>query len=465
MKKIIGILAFAVISMVTVACGSSMPTSAPINSPTSVNQEGQGSINGAITPTAVMPTTTEIRATPTLSIPPLEILSSQSYINARGEYLIVGEVRNNASVPMNYHENTATLYDDKGNIAGTVPVYVLPGTIPPGGKSPFMTTPTDQYAGTTNYKLQFPGGHQAPLEKQDLVISGDSSSVKSGWLVAEGEVQNTGTTQEDVIITVTLYDASGNVVGVAESYPDPSTVPGGGSAPFEAIIDLGQEDHLTTYDHYEIQAYGYANNLPPTPTLSVPSLEILSSQGYIEDSIPPKYIIIGEVRNNTSVPLLIDKFTATLYDDNGNITGNDSAQTLLQVIPPGGKSPFSTLGTDEYAGTTNYKLQVDRQHETTVLGRQDLVISGDSSEEVWGILNVSGEVRNTGTSPAENVRIIVTVYDASGNVVGVSWSGTDPSTVPGGGSAHFDAGTTHHPNFDHYEIQATVFLTTIPYKP
>lgn len=183
-----------------------------------------------------------------------------------------------------------------------------------------------------------------------------------------------------------------------------------------------------------------------TPTPSIPELEILSHQSY-EDS--GWFHIVGEVRNNSDRPMEFIEVVATLYDDTNNVTGTDFTYTYLNVIPPGGKSPFET-GTDEYAGTTQYKLQV--QGSPGDLPRQDLVINSHNHYEDNGWLHVRGEVQNTGDSPAEFVQIVITLYDAAGNVVGTDFTYVDIDPLPPGGTSPFETGTDHYPGFDHYEI-------------
>jgi hypothetical protein len=91
-----------------------------------------------------------------------------------------------------------------------------------------------------------------------------------------------------------------------------------------------------------------------TPTPSLSQLEILSHQSYVDVGW---FHIVGEVQNNSDTPVEFVKVVATLYDDAGQVVGTDFTYTEIDVIPPGGKSPFET-GTDEWTGTTNYRLQV-----------------------------------------------------------------------------------------------------------
>jgi len=196
--------------------------------------------------------------------------------------------------------------------------------------------------------------------------------------------------------------------------------------------------------------------IPPTrtpassstmPTPKVPPLEILSHQSHIDGKWAH---IVGEVRNNTNAPIEYVKIVVTLYDSNNKVVGTDFAYTELDVIPPGGKSPFET-GTDKWAGVTTYKVQVEGRKGS--LPRQDLVILSHESYKDGKWLHVRGEVQNTGTTPAEYVKLVVTLYDANGNVVATDFSYTALDTIPAGGTSPFETGTDYWPNFDHYEIQ------------
>jgi hypothetical protein len=80
--------------------------------------------------------------------------------------------------------------------------------------------------------------------------------------------------------------------------------------------------------------------------------------------------IVGEVQNNSDTPVAFVKVVATLYDDAGQVVGTDFTYTEIDLIPPGGKSPFET-GTDEWTGTTNYKLKFKGMRHLAATGHCD----------------------------------------------------------------------------------------------
>jgi len=190
-----------------------------------------------------------------------------------------------------------------------------------------------------------------------------------------------------------------------------------------------------------------ADTPKPTQAAARPDLEILSHQSYVDLAW---FHIVGEVRNNSSVPIEYVKIVATLYDVTGKVAGTDYTYTDIDVIPPGGKAPFET-GTDEWAGTTQYKLQV--QGSPGDLPRQDLVILSHDSYVDGDWLHVRGEVQNTGETEAKYVKVVVTLYDAADQVVGMDYTYCELDVIPPGETSPFETGTDHWPNFDHYEIQ------------
>jgi hypothetical protein len=118
------------------------------------------------------------------------------------------------------------------------------------------------------------------------------------------------------------------------------------------------------------------------------------------------------------------------------------------VIPPGGIAPFET-GTDEWAGTVSYKLQVEGRPGE--LRRQDLKVIDHERYTDGDWLHIRGEVKNEGQTPATFVKVVVTLYDSAHHVVGIDYTLLDE--IPAEGTAPFETETDHWPDFHHYEVQ------------
>lgn len=178
-----------------------------------------------------------------------------------------------------------------------------------------------------------------------------------------------------------------------------------------------------------------------------PTLEILSSSNYVDAGW---FYIVGEVRNNTNKPMEYVKIAATLYDAGDKVVGTDFAYTMLDVIPPHDEAPFE-IGTGEWQGATRYRLQVQGRQGS--LPRQDLAVRSHSAYVDHGWLVVRGEVENEGARKAEFVKLVITFYDATGDVVGVDFAYTTLDVIPAGGTSPFECSTKHWSGFDHYKIQ------------
>ncbi len=188
-----------------------------------------------------------------------------------------------------------------------------------------------------------------------------------------------------------------------------------------------------------------------TGTAAPAQLQVLSSQGYTMDE---GFYIVGEVQNNTDTPMGSVDITAALYSkQSGKMqqVGTEDGTTLLNVIPAKGKAPF-LLGPYIMAQrVVMYDFQVKGQPASQP--RQDLTEQSDNYYVAGDWLHLRGQVNNPGSSDASYVKVIVTLYDPSGNVVGAATTYTNPSDISAGGNAPFDVATEYFPNFDHYAIQ------------
>jgi hypothetical protein len=161
-------------------------------------------------------------------------------------------------------------------------------------------------------------------------------------------------------------------------------------------------------------------------------------------------MIVGEVQNNTNVPMGLVWIDAIVYDSNNKVLGtSDYNPPELDVIPPGGKSPYITGS--EWIGATTCKLQA--QGMESELPRRDLIILSHERFDDGKFLRIRGEVQNIGTTPADHVELVGTFYDASGKVIDVDSHHTTLDTIPAGGTSPFELTTGRWYPIDRYEIQ------------
>ena len=81
---------------------------------------------------------------------------------------------------------------------------------------------------------------------------------------------------------------------------------------------------------------------PPSATpkpKTVGDVEVLSHTTY--RNVFKWLVIDGEIQNTTTHPMHYVKVHATLFDDQGKVVRTGSAHTKLDIVPAGGRSPFS----------------------------------------------------------------------------------------------------------------------------
>ena len=148
-------------------------------------------------------------------------------------------------------------------------------------------------------------------------------------------------------------------------------------------------------------------------------------------------VVVGEVRNASRSPVDGVQIAVSLTDRAGHPIGNQFGFTLLKVLPPGAKAPFSipyTGGTHDVgkvSATVKADPSVQMQYTTVqVLSRTAQALGTD--------YEVTGTVSNSSSTPVNFANIVGTFYDKSGNVVGAAHDVSDASTIPPGGTASFN---------------------------
>ena len=168
---------------------------------------------------------------------------------------------------------------------------------------------------------------------------------------------------------------------------------------------------------------------------AVADVFIQNDQPYIDDD--GTLHIVGEIENNTNVPLNQIIITAKLLDGDGFQIGQISGETTTNVLMPGMNSGFDIIitGYDLHA-ITNYDLEFD--YKITDPKNQAIeIISSELKNDGQGNLVISGMLENQGEITANMINVIATLYDRDGNVVAISNIRLQPDFLRAGDSTFF----------------------------
>ncbi len=132
-------------------------------------------------------------------------------------------------------------------------------------------------------------------------------------------------------------------------------------------------------------------------------------------------LCLGEIVNTTDSSLTNVEVRVTLFDAAGNIAAAADASAAADVIPPGGRSPFSLLFTSPPAEWASPQVTVIRGEDVGALADSyvPLGVSELAGQATGPQFQISGAVRNeSGEQSAGSAVVIATTYDEQGAVTG-----------------------------------------------
>ncbi|MBI3966886.1 MAG: hypothetical protein HY329_14735 [Chloroflexi bacterium] len=152
--------------------------------------------------------------------------------------------------------------------------------------------------------------------------------------------------------------------------------------------------------------------------------------------------IVGELRNAGTTPFAEAGVQVRLFGASGQrISADlDFAASFLEPLHPGERSCFEYV-VQQPAGFATYTLTPSGV-PTTGTPRSGLTAAGSgTSTDAEGFFHVTGTVRNTSSTEARNIRVVVTGYQSNGKVAGCGrWpGGRTGATLAPGQSQTFDA--------------------------
>jgi hypothetical protein len=196
----------------------------------------------------------------------------------------------------------------------------------------------------------------------------------------------------------------------------------------------------------------------PAPTPLPPDtviLGMLSASDYVGE-VDGQLVIVGEVRNDSHLDVSDATVTATFYDSEGQASGEVVGQTVLKVLAAGARSPF-VITMQKPTQEADYSLRATGRPSMSSPGETQLkVVSTRRYEDDAGFYHVSGVIENTGRRRADQVRVVVVLYDRGGNVVNVGIAYPTPTSVARGDRADFDVAFIYYPKVvDHTAMALT----------
>ncbi len=170
-------------------------------------------------------------------------------------------------------------------------------------------------------------------------------------------------------------------------------------------------------------------DLPPSTSLGV---EVLQTE-YSNKASDGTTVVYGEIQNNLNSPVNAVTIGVTFMDSNSNQVEYKTGTTLLQVIQPGGKSPFMISSTK--ADPTITQVQVKVAGFQSSSAKQQVLQVSPGSLQISDTLLISGNVTNNGAQQSANTKLYLISYDAFQRVVAIGIS--DPISIGPGTTSQF----------------------------
>jgi LysM repeat protein len=219
-----------------------------------------------------------------------------------------------------------------------------------------------------------------------------------------------------------VVQAGDNLLGIARQYGvTVEALQEANAVTDPRLLQIGQELVIPREE-------GLANQPMPTPT---PLPFQIANVGFYETPVGSLWCL-GEVINNTGSSIEQVQVAASLYDSEGEMVAASSTFTEFDIVLNESKMPFALLFTELPSGFSHHQVVALSGVAVDHWGRNymDLTIESDrgeaSGEQAYVI---TGQVRNTGQYDTEQVRMVVTAYDAEGQVVGIRRGSPETQTL------------------------------------
>jgi len=191
----------------------------------------------------------------------------------------------------------------------------------------------------------------------------------------------------------------------------------------------------------------WAQYTQPSSSLTV---KVLTTYSYkAEDG---STVVIGEVQNTNNFPVTGVKLGVSFYDEKGKILEYKTGTTLLKVIPPSGKAPYSISSLKKDSTITDVSINLTGFNSSPARPQLLQILAG--TLQISDQLTFLGTIINGGTIPTTGTTIYLLSYDAFDRVVGIVTTTSMPDDIAVGKVANFSMTSTPSPITRSYKLVA-----------
>src|SRR2546426_7083630 len=161
--------------------------------------------------------------------------------------VVVGEVRNASGSPVEGVQIAVSLTDRAGHAIGNQFGFTLLKVLPAGAKAPFSIPYTGGTHDVGKVSATVRADPSVQMQYTTVRVASKAAQPLGTDYEVTGTVSNSSSTPVTFANVVgTFYDKSGSVVGAAHDVSGGSTIPPGGTAPFNLVVQE-QASKIATY--------------------------------------------------------------------------------------------------------------------------------------------------------------------------------------------------------------------------
>ncbi len=153
------------------------------------------------------------------------------------------------------------------------------------------------------------------------------------------------------------------------------------------------------------------------------------------------FTAVGEVRNDTDVPVRNVKIRVTLFDSEDAVAATTVGEPWFTILDPGEASSFR-VDLARPADVRTYRIQVEDWTDSSLAANHYFRAASSQARLDSTSTKVRGSITNANVVPAGGVAAVATLYDPDGNVIGSGAVGLAGILAPGA-SAPFEVVVEH----------------------